>query len=111
MKEWEEIRKLAHINREEYEYEYTMRKTYDKMLPMVDNIYVSFVMFAWSKGYNDIAKWGANECWKKFCAEVIATPIAEWIKNMEQSVCGLELKKYFNNKIKNTSKFIGRNDK
>ena len=107
MKEWEEIRKLAFIDRTAYEYEYRMRKAYDKMLPLVDNIYVAFVMFAWSKGYCDIAKSGANECWKHFKAENYGTTIGQWIDKMEQSVCNLDLKKYFNNKIKNTSKFIG----
>lgn len=111
MKELKEIKELSYSNREQYTYEYRMRKTYDKLLPIVDNIYVAFVMYCWGKGYDDIATHGARDCWKSFCAENHSNVIGEWIKTMEQSVCNLELKKYFNDKIKNTSKFQGvKND-
>lgn len=113
MKEWKEIKALAHKNRAEYEYEYRMRKTYEKLLPMVDNLYSAFVMFAWGNGYYDLAEHGANECWKAFCAENHNNIFADWIKEMEEAVCSLELKKYFNEKIKNTKHFAGerKNDK
>lgn len=111
MKEWEEIKALSHKDRNVYEYEYRMRKTYDNLLPIVDNIYVAFVFYAWSKGYSDIATHGAKECWKSFCVENHNNVIGGWINRMEQSVCHLELKKYFNERIKSTSKFQGvKND-
>lgn len=101
---WEEINKIE--NRELYVQQYTMRKSYDKMLPIVDELYAVFAIYAWSKGYNDIAKSGARKCWADFVAENNEKSIADKIAVFENEVCGHELKTYFNEKIKNQKEII-----
>lgn len=95
---WEEINKIE--NRELYVQEYTIRKSYDKMLPRVDELYSVFAIYAWSKGYNNIAKSGARKCWCDFVAENKGNAIGKRIEDMENAICSRELKEYFNNKIK-----------
>lgn len=99
MMTWEEINKIK--DRKVYEYEYSVRKTYERLVPIVDELYAMFAIYAWSKGYNDIAKSGARKCWQDFVAENTEKFIADKIAVFENQVCGYELKTYFNEKIKN----------
>ena len=99
MMTWEEINKIK--DRKVYEYEYSVRKTYERLVPIVDELYAMFAIYAWSKGYNDIAKSGARKCWQDFVAENNEKFIADKIAVFENEVYGHELKTYFNEKIKN----------
>ena len=99
MMTWEEINKIK--DRKVYEYEYSVRKTYEKLVPIVDELYAIFAIYAWSKGYNDIAKSGARKCWADFVAENTGKSIADKIAVLDNEVCGRELKTCFNEKIKN----------
>lgn len=96
---WEEINKIK--DRKVYEYEYSVRKSYEKLVPIVDELYAVFAIYAWSKGYNNIAKSGARKCWVDFVAENTEKSIADKIAVLDNEVCGHELKTYFNEKIKN----------
>ena len=95
----EEINKIK--DRKVYEYEYSVRKSYERLVPIVDELYAMFAIYAWSKGYNDIAKSGARKCWADFVAENTEKFIADKIAVLDNEVCGHELKTYFNEKIKN----------
>ena len=99
MMTWEEINKIK--DRKVYEYEYSVRKTYERLVPIVDELYAVFAIYAWSKGYNDIANSGARKCWADFVAENTEKSIADKIAVLDNEVCGYELKTYFNEKIKN----------
>ena len=99
MMTWEEINKIK--DRKVYEYEYSVRKSYERLVPIVDELYALFAIYAWSKGYNDIAKHGARKCWQEFVAENTEKSIADKIAVLDNEVCGHELKTYFNEKIKN----------
>lgn len=99
MMTWEEINKIK--DRKVYEYEYSVRKTYERLVPIIDDLYAMFALYAWSKGYNDIAKSGARKCWQDFVAENTEKFIADKIAVLDNQVCGYELKTYFNEKIKN----------
>ena len=68
MMTWEEINNIK--DRKVYEYEYSVRKTYERLVPIVDELYAMFAIYAWSKGYNDIAKSGARKCWQDFVAVI-----------------------------------------
>lgn len=103
---WDEINNIE--NRTQYEIEYYNRKVYDKMTPVVDKIYTAFIFYAWSKGYYDVANKGANECWTLFYKSTKDTEIGRWIKEMLTAPCATDLKKYFNAKLKQQNKFIGR---
>ena len=98
MMTWEEINKIK--DRKVYEYEYSVRKSYERLVPIVDELYAVFAIYAWSKGYNDIAKSGARKCWQEFVAENTEKSIADKIAILDNKVCGNELKTYFNEKIK-----------
>ena len=99
MMTWEEINKIK--DRKVYEYEYSVRKTYERLVPIVDELYAVFAIYAWSKGYNDIAKSGARKCWQEFVEENTEKSIADKIAILDNKVCGKELRTYFNEKIKN----------
>ncbi len=83
------------------EQEFQKQKTYERLVPIVDDLYAMFALYAWSKGYNDIAKSGARKCWQDFVAENTEKFIADKIAVLDNQVCGHELKTYFNEKIKN----------
>lgn len=104
MMTWEEINKIK--DRKVYEYEYSVRKSYERLVPIVDELYAVFAIYAWSKGYNDIAKSGARKCWADFVAENTEKYIADKIAVFENEVCGDDLKAYFNEKIKNQKEIV-----
>lgn len=104
MMTWEEIKKIK--DRKVYEYEYSVRKSYERLVPTVDELYALFAIYAWSKGYTDIAKSGARKCWADFVAENNEKSIADMIAVLDNSLCGKELKEYFNDKIRNQKEII-----
>ena len=59
MMTWEEINNIK--DRKVYEYEYSVRKSYERLVPIFDELYALFAIYAWSKGYNDIAKSGVGQ--------------------------------------------------
>lgn len=108
---WEEIKELEcdMKNRQAYEREYRIRKTYDRLLPTVDKIYDVFSLYAWSNGCADIAKSGARKCWEHFVEENKGTVIEKWVLAMESAVCANELKQYFNDRIRNQKEIVYAN--
>lgn len=44
MMTWEEINKIK--DRKVYEYEYSVRKTYERLVPIVDELYAVFAIYA-----------------------------------------------------------------
>lgn len=104
MLSWEEIKKID--NRAIYEHEYSVRKSYERLLPIVDELYAIFAIYAWSKGYTDIAKSGSRKCWSDFVAENHEKSITDMIAVLDNNLCGDELKAYFNDKIRNQKEII-----
>ncbi len=92
---WEEIRELQNepARRFEYKHEYCVRKTYEKMLPMVENLFSAFWLYL--KCYLTEKK-SVNKCWKCFVEDNKNTVIAEWIGQMGSAICSDELKEHFN---------------
>ena len=44
MMTWEEINKIK--DRKVYEYEYSVRKSYERLVPIVDDLYAIFAIYA-----------------------------------------------------------------
>lgn len=113
MMTWAEIKELScgTNNRAVYEREYMLRKTYDKLLPMVDQLYDAYLLCAVANGYNDLAKSGASASWAVFVEDFKGTVVEEWINKMNGACCADELREYFRNKIRKQEEIVYANER